>query len=232
MRALSVKQPWAELIARGKKKKEFRTWSRSCFGELLIVASKSVEAEDIEDEGLDMASLVFGRAMCVVEFYKVTGSDDDYAWHLRNPRRVEPVEVKGSASLYHVPDERIRLVGRGASFEPTAPPKAVRVPPRRRSRAASAPIPSMLEPKKPPRSPKCPACGACNSIPIEYGEPAPETWDAAERGEIELGGCCVVFGLDPAWRCRQCGDAFGVVEDDLGAAPSPRSQRMSPRKGR
>jgi hypothetical protein len=34
MRALSVKQPWAELIARGEKKKEFRTWSRSCFGEL------------------------------------------------------------------------------------------------------------------------------------------------------------------------------------------------------
>ena len=148
MRALSVKQPWAELIARGKKKKEFRTWSRSCFGELLIVASKSVEAEDIEAEGLDMACLVFGRAVCVVDFYKVTGSDDDYAWHLRNPRRVEPVEVKGSASLYHVPDERIRLVRRGAC------------------------------------------------------------------------------------RCRQCGDAFGVVADDLGAAPSPRSQRMSPRKGR
>lgn len=42
MRALSVKQPWAELIARGnKKKKELRTWSRSCFGELLIVASKA-----------------------------------------------------------------------------------------------------------------------------------------------------------------------------------------------
>jgi len=110
MLALSVKQPWAELIACGKKKKEFRSWSRACFGELLIVASKSVNAEDIADEGLDVASLVFGRAVCVVDFYKVTGDDGDYAWHLRNPRRVEPIEVRGSASLYRVPDERIRLL--------------------------------------------------------------------------------------------------------------------------
>ena len=228
MRALSVKQPWAELIARGKKKKEFRTWTRSCFGELLIVASKSVEAEDIADEGLDVASLVFGRAVCVVEFYKVTGDEGDYAWHLRNPRRVEPVEVRGSASLYHVADERIRLVGRAKS----ARRFAVRVPPRKGAGAQRAPSPAAVEPKKRPPAPSCPACGGGNSMPIEYGEPAPETWDAAERGEIELGGCVVVFGLDPAWRCRQCGEAFGVVEDDLGAAPSPRSQRMSPRRGR
>ncbi|CAN5920183.1 hypothetical protein BH11MYX4_BH11MYX4_05400 [soil metagenome] len=83
MRALSVKQPWAELIARGTKKKELRTWSRSCFGELLIVASKSVDPDDIADEGLDAASLVFGRAVCVVDFYTVTGDDGDHARHLR-----------------------------------------------------------------------------------------------------------------------------------------------------
>jgi hypothetical protein len=136
MLALSVKQPWAELIASGKKKKEFRTWSRACFGELLIVASKSVNAEDIADEGLDVGSLVFGRAVCVVDFYKVTGDDGDYAWHLRNPRRVEPVEVRGSASLYHVPDERIQLVARARRAEvkatrvpPKASVKAVRIPP-------------------------------------------------------------------------------------------------------
>jgi hypothetical protein len=180
MRALSVKQPWAELIARGKKKKEFRTWSRSCFGELLIVASKAVEKDDIAEAGLDAASLVYGRAVCVVDFHKVTGDEADYAWHLRNPRRVEPIEVRGSASLYHVPDERIRFVTR-----------AKRAAPKR------------------PSSPRCPACGAGHSIPIHYGYPTPEIWPEVERGDAELGGCCIGTGEEPVWRCRKCGVAHG-----------------------
>lgn len=187
MLALSVKQPWAELIARGKKKKEFRTWSRSCFGELLIVASKSVSAEDIAGEGLDVAALVFGRAVCVVDFYKVTGDDGDYAWHLRNPRRVEPVEVRGSASLYHVPDERIRFVGRGASAPPKAarvPPRAVRVPPRKGAQPVRAPLRALLEPKTLPSPPKCPACRAGNAIPIVYGLPGPALQSEVKRGDV------------------------------------------------
>ncbi|MBK6692827.1 MAG: ASCH domain-containing protein [Myxococcales bacterium] len=47
MRALSVKQPWAELIAAGKKKIEYRTWSVDLRGELLIVASKSRNDDDV-----------------------------------------------------------------------------------------------------------------------------------------------------------------------------------------
>ena len=188
MLALSVKQPWAELIARGQKKKEFRTWTRSCFGELLIVASKSVEADDIADEGLDVASLVFGRAVCVVDFYKVTGDDGDYAWHFRNPRRVHPIEVRGSASLYRVPDERIRFKAYATRVAPKAvrvpqkaSAKAVRTPPRERTRGTRASIPAFLEPKKRPRSPNRPACGATDSIPIGYGDPSPELWAAVER---------------------------------------------------
>jgi predicted RNA-binding Zn-ribbon protein involved in translation (DUF1610 family) len=184
MRALSVKQPWAELIARGKKKKEFRTWSRSCFGDLLIVASKAVDADAIEDEGLDMAARVFGRAVCVVDFYKVTGDEGDYAWHLRNPRRVEPIEVRGSASLYHVPDERIRFVDdRSAAPTSSGRQKATRT--------------------------TCPKCGAGKPIPIVYGEPGRDLWAEHERGDIELGGCVVTFGVDPIWRCRSCREAFG-----------------------
>jgi hypothetical protein len=246
MLALSVKQPWAELIARGTKKKEYRSWSRSCFGDLLIVASKSVDDDAMDEEGLDPASLVLGRAVCVVEFYKVTGDEDDYAWHLRNPRRVEPVEIRGSASLYHVPDEHIRFVG-GARAEaaPAKPRKTVRVPPKRVSKAVRVPPMSALEyapPKRalktrrvPPKKdaaskrarvdaavtrepeeqppPKCSACGASDVIPILYGYPGPQMGEQAERGEIELGGCCISgLGDDPAWRCRACGEAFGVLE--------------------
>lgn len=111
MRALSIKQPFAEMIASGKKKKEFRTWSRNCFGDLLIVASKSMHEEaDAYAGQYDPKRLVFGKAVCVVEFYKVTGDEDDYAWHFRHPRRVQPIDVRGSASLYHVEDSRIRFL--------------------------------------------------------------------------------------------------------------------------
>lgn len=221
MRALSVKQPWAELIARGKKKKkEFRTWSRSCFGELLIVASKAVQADDIAHAGLDAASLVFGRAVCVVDFYKVTGDEDDYAWHLRNPRRVEPIEVRGSASLYHVLDARIRIVGGAKRVEPKSPRKAVRVPPRRGSRRSPLPVPNVLEPEKLRTPPKCPACGAGKAIPIVYGMPGPELWEEEKRGAVEIGGCAITVGYDPAWRCRKCGEAFGLYEHDLEPTPT------------
>jgi len=61
------------------------SWSRSCFGELLIVASKS-RSEAFADyaDQVDTKRLVFGQAVCVVDFYKVTGDEGDYAWHVRN----------------------------------------------------------------------------------------------------------------------------------------------------
>lgn len=41
---------------------------------------------------------------------------------------------------------------------------------------------------------KCPKCGK-RLTEIVYGEPTPEVFEASERGEIILGGCCV-SGLD------------------------------------
>jgi hypothetical protein len=41
-------------------------------------------------------------------------------------------------------------------------------------------------------------------LPIVFGYPMPETFAAAERGEIVLGGC-VVWGEDPTHRCGSCG---------------------------
>ncbi len=126
MRALSVKQPWAELIALGKKKIEFRTWQRDFRGDLLIVASKSRQDDECEEEGLDPTKLVYGAAVCVVDFWQVTGSDGDYEWHLRTPRRVEPFPVKGYASIYNVDDALIRAVGGGRGSPSAASTKGVK----------------------------------------------------------------------------------------------------------
>jgi hypothetical protein len=53
-------------------------------------------------------------------------------------------------------------------------------------------------------SPPCPECGSSeNVVPIVYGYPGEELLEAAERGEVKLGGC-VVAGDDPGWYCKSC----------------------------
>lgn len=63
--------------------------------------------------------------------------------------------------------------------------------------------------KKPKRA--CPKCGSTDVVPILYGYPGPEMFEAAERGEIELGGCCVTDD-DPQRLCKACGERFDRPE--------------------
>jgi hypothetical protein len=50
-----------------------------------------------------------------------------------------------------------------------------------------------LEPRR------CPTCGA-PAVPIVYGLPGPELWEASERGEVILGGC-VIIPENPSHGC-------------------------------
>ena len=54
----------------------------------------------------------------------------------------------------------------------------------------------------------CPRCGAA-SVPIVYGLPSYELFDAADRGEVALGGC-MVLDEQPTRACRgvDCGLEF------------------------
>lgn len=49
----------------------------------------------------------------------------------------------------------------------------------------------------------CPRCGATESIRVVYGYPTAETFEAAERGEVSLGGC-VIGEESPDFMCRRC----------------------------
>lgn len=116
MRALSIRQPWAELIARGKKKIEYRTWKVDFRGDLLVVASATRNDGDCVDEGFDPNTLTYGKAVCVVDLVDVTeGEDGLYEWHVRRPRRVAPVPIKGYAAIYNVPDSKIRFTNTPSS---------------------------------------------------------------------------------------------------------------------
>lgn len=48
MKALSIKQPWAWLIANGHKDIENRTWKTNFRGQFLIHASKKIDTRDLD----------------------------------------------------------------------------------------------------------------------------------------------------------------------------------------
>ncbi|HEU4339321.1 MAG TPA: hypothetical protein VFS19_04570 [Planctomycetota bacterium] len=54
----------------------------------------------------------------------------------------------------------------------------------------------------------CPACGG-KLVPIMYGLPSSEGFQAAERGEYVLGGC-IVSGDDPQFECAACHEQYYV----------------------
>lgn len=104
MKAISLKQPWANLVASGKKTIETRKWATKYRGDLVICSSLNPKIEP------------YGKALCVVELYDVcpmTKKDEKkaciklypgtYAWFLRNLRPVNPpVPVKGSLGIFSI----------------------------------------------------------------------------------------------------------------------------------
>ena len=97
MKALSVQQPWAELIARGEKTIEVRGKTTRHRGPLLIVSCKrpavwktgcAVAVVDLVD-CRPMAKADEEAALC-------RRWADRKAWVLENPRRVKPVPVTGA----------------------------------------------------------------------------------------------------------------------------------------
>lgn len=54
----------------------------------------------------------------------------------------------------------------------------------------------------------CPMCGKWDMVlAIQYGYPGPELMEAAEKGKIMLGGCCVSDD-DPSFYCKRCEISF------------------------
>lgn len=103
MKALSVKQPWANLIASGEKSIETRLWGTEYRGPLLIVSSRT---PPIAPAGcaLALADLVECRPMMLSDekLALCPVYENAVAWLLRNIRAVEPFPVKGQLGVYDV----------------------------------------------------------------------------------------------------------------------------------
>lgn len=103
MKALSVKQPWANLIASGEKTIETRVWATDYRGDILIVSSKQPR---IEPAGCAVAivELIDCRPMTLSDepAAKCPIYDNAVAWVLKNIRAVEPFPVRGQLGLFDV----------------------------------------------------------------------------------------------------------------------------------
>lgn len=117
-KALSLKQPFAELILEGKKTIELRKWNTNFRGEFLIHASKNPDKESMEQFGFKNLPLgmIVGKAELVdVKKYenKEEHSQDknlhlasdvwgNYGFILENPVRIKPVPLAGKLNFFEV----------------------------------------------------------------------------------------------------------------------------------
>lgn len=104
MKALSIKQPWANLIVSGEKTIETRYWPTNHRGKLLIVSSKIPKAE-WAGCALGIVDLVDCRKMVPED--EVAAMCDClpglYAWVLENVVALAaPFSVRGRLRLYDV----------------------------------------------------------------------------------------------------------------------------------
>lgn len=116
MKALSLKQPFAELILLGRKTIELRNWNTKFRGEFYIHASKSPDKEAMKTFSFDElpCGVILGKARLVdVKKYptrevhaqdrdKHLASADwgDYGFILEDVQRINPIPAKGKLGFW------------------------------------------------------------------------------------------------------------------------------------
>ena len=125
MKVITIKQPWATLIAEGLKKYEFRTWSTKYRGDILIHAGKTIDKKALErfkDYNFEYPT------GCIIAKAKLTDSiyvDDEfvkrvvptnplvyrglinknnwdgYGFKLEDVKKIEPIYINGQLGLWN-----------------------------------------------------------------------------------------------------------------------------------
>ena len=121
MKALSLKQPWAELILQGKKKIETRKWKTRFRGKFLIHASKQPDNKVMKEHGFSMlpTGCIVGSAELIsvkeystkkqflAEAHKHLVKSCDwnkkrYGFILKNIKRLNPKPAKGQLNFFEI----------------------------------------------------------------------------------------------------------------------------------
>ena len=116
MKALSLKQPFAELIVSGKKTIELRNWKTKFRGDFFVHASKSPDKDAMKRFGFTNLPLGFivGKSRLVgVKEYKnesehkkdkdkhlADSSWGKFGFILKDSKRIEPISAKGKLGFW------------------------------------------------------------------------------------------------------------------------------------
>ena len=124
MKVITIKQPWATLIAEGYKEYEFRTWKTKYRGELLIHAGKGIDKKAMEKFKHLNLEYPSGCIIAKVNLTDCTEINDEerkmlkekndlvysnvisdkewkgYGFKLENVEKIIPIEINGKLSLW------------------------------------------------------------------------------------------------------------------------------------
>jgi predicted transcriptional regulator len=118
MKALSLKQPYAELILQGKKTIELRKWNTHFRGTFFIHASRIPDREAMKKfkfSDLPLGSIVGQATLKEVKHYKTSEEHDQdkdkhlaseqwgsYGFMLENVKRIPLIPCKGKLNFFTV----------------------------------------------------------------------------------------------------------------------------------
>jgi len=129
MKALSIKQPWAELILRGRKTIELRSWNTRYRGYFLIHASKKVDMDAIGLLSIPLEKLLRGYILGYARLSNVIvyTSEEEfmkdkkrhlsiqekvnyplYGFVLEDVHMIKPIKYNGRLGFFDVPEIKLR----------------------------------------------------------------------------------------------------------------------------
>ena len=123
MKVITIKQPWATLIAEGYKEYEFRTWRTKYRGDILIHAGKGIDKEALKrfeylnleyPTGMIIAKAIITDCVEVNEEFRVKMNKKDeivyrgiqdrnwngFGFKLENVEKINHIPVNGKLSLW------------------------------------------------------------------------------------------------------------------------------------
>ncbi|MCR4327435.1 MAG: ASCH domain-containing protein [Nanoarchaeota archaeon] len=116
MKALSLKQPFAELVVSGKKTIELRKWKTNFRGKFFVHASKIPDKKFMKKLGFENlpTGVIVGTAKIIeVKEYKNESEHQKdknkhlansfwgkYGFVLKNPKRIKPIPAKGKLNFW------------------------------------------------------------------------------------------------------------------------------------